>query len=60
MVISLFQNQTQLLVLDKFSFVTGYEGLLSKGMLPKLLLSSYDQERNIDRLFCKENRDRIW
>jgi len=39
-----FKNQTKLLVLEKFSVFTGYDGLLSKGMLPKFLLSSFDQE----------------
>jgi len=29
-------------------------------MLHTLLLSSYDQERNIDKLHFKENRDQIW
>ena len=60
MVVSFFQNQTQLLVLDKFSVFTGYEGLLSKGMLPTLGLSPYDQEKNIDILHYKKNRDQIW
>ena len=59
MIVSWFQNQTQLLVVDKFSVFTGYEGLLRKGILTTLLFSQYDQEKNIDILHRKKNRERI-
>ena len=54
MIVSWFQNQTQLLVLDKFSVFAGYEGLLSKGMLPTLLLSyMIKKETLIDSILKK-------